>query len=96
MEHIAALMLLVACPEDLSSCSEIPAPEAYYQSMDECENALDPAMRRASQNHPQLYGQCAEIGPELAEADAEIIWDIASDGNLYVSVESATIRMASK
>lgn len=94
MEHIAAIMLLVACPDDLSACTELSAPAAYFETVQDCEVALEPAMRKAAQDHPQLYGQCAELDPELMETDAEVVWDIGPEGNLYVSVESADVKLA--
>ena len=44
MEHIAAILLLVGCTDDMLVCRELPAPAPVYESIEECENQIEASM----------------------------------------------------
>ena len=87
MEHIAAFMILIACSDDLQACNEIPAPAIAYETVQECQAELTPAMRSLSASQAKSYGECVEIDPALFYEDAEIVWDVTRDGGLEVTLE---------
>ena len=87
MEHIAALLLIVGCSDDLSHCRELPAPVPIFESAEECEAELPVAMRRFMNEYPQLMANCVVVDPAMAEEEAQLVWDVNSQGNLVAAVE---------
>lgn len=87
MEHIAAFLLLIGCSEDLSQCRELPAPTPVFETIQDCDAELPYEFGTLASAYPQLFAQCFEVDPELAETDAEIVWHITADGHLTASVE---------
>ncbi|MEQ8480522.1 MAG: hypothetical protein RIC18_07685 [Hoeflea sp.] len=87
MEHIAAFMILIACSEDLNTCSEQPAPAIAFETMQQCEMDLSPSMRMVAGNSSRTFGRCIEIDPALLYEDAEIVWDVTEEQGLEVTVE---------
>jgi hypothetical protein len=63
MEHIAAFMILIACSDDLQACNEIPAPAVAYETVQECEAELTPAMRTISAVAGQVLRQMRRDRP---------------------------------
>jgi len=87
MEHIAAFMLLIACSDDLQACSEQPAPAEAYETVQQCELELTPAIASISQIRKKSFGKCVEVDPALLYEDAEIVWDVTAAGGIEVAVE---------
>lgn len=94
MEHIAAFMILIACSEDLNTCSEQPAPAVAFETMQQCEMNLSPSIRMAAGNASRTFGRCIEIDPALLYEDAEIVWDVTEDQGLEVTVELINPEMS--
>jgi hypothetical protein len=94
MEHIAAFMILIACSDDLQACNEIPVPAVAYETVQECEAELTPAMRTISASQDKSYGKCVEIDPALLYEDAEIVWDVTRNGGLEVTLEIVNPQVA--
>jgi len=94
MEHIAAFMLLIACSDNLQTCKEIPAPAVAYETVDQCEAELTPAVRTMSASQKKSFGKCVEIDPALFYEDAEIVWDVTQDGEIEVSLELINPEMS--
>ncbi|WP_052161831.1 hypothetical protein [Hoeflea sp. BAL378] len=86
MEHIAAFMILIACSDDYQSCTEQPAPAVAYETMQQCELELSPAVRMITAKSHAL-GKCVEIDPALLYEDAEIVWDVTTEGEIEVALE---------
>ena len=82
MEHVAAIMLLIACSDDLSLCQEATAPTIAYETMQDCERDIEPAMRDIAVEAPTVLAQCFQIDPALFAEDVEISWDITEGGVL--------------
>lgn len=95
MEHIAALLLIIGCSDDLAQCKEIPAPIPVYETVEECEGDLPIALRMITGTAQQIMAQCVVVDPALEEEDAELVWDINPDGTLYASVEVPQVMVAS-
>jgi hypothetical protein len=86
MEHIAALLLIIGCSDDLAQCRELPSPVAIFETAEECETELPGSLRDFTGRYPQLFAQCVVVDPALAEEDAELTWDIGNDGVLIAAV----------
>jgi hypothetical protein len=95
MEHIAALLLIVGCSDDLAQCRELPPPVAVYETVEECEGNLQPSIGLFTTKHTQVFGQCVEVDPAVEEEDAELVWDVKPDGTLYALIEVPEIMVAS-
>ena len=94
MEHIAAFMILIACGDGFVSCSEQPAPAVGYESLQQCETELSPAIRMIAVADRQTLGKCVEIDPALFYEDAEIVWDVTRQGEIEVAVELINPEMS--
>ena len=94
MEHIAAFMLLIACSDDLQACKEYPAPEIAYETVEQCQAELTPAIRTMGSSQPKSFGKCVEIDPALIYEDAEIVWDVTQQGGIEVTLEVTNPHMA--
>lgn len=96
MEHIAALLLLIGCSDDLAQCRELPPPTAVYETVEECEGDLQPSISLFTTKHPQVFGQCVEVDPAIEEEDAELVWDVKPDGTLYAMIEVPEVMVAAR
>src|SRR5687767_3910162 len=63
MEHIAALLLIIGCSDDLGQCRELPPPVSVYETTEECEGDLQRSISLFTTKHPQVFGQCVEVDP---------------------------------
>lgn len=95
MEHIAALLLIVGCSQDLSQCAELPAPVSVYETSTECDADLPLALRHFDGAQPRVMAVCIAVDPALEEEDAELVWDIRPDGSLHGVVEVPQMNLAS-
>ena len=90
METLAAFMLLLSCSKDLAQCREVPAPAIAYESIEDCNAELAPAIGRAGEVSRVAIGKCLEFDQSLLEADAEIVWDITPEGGLVAGLVPVT------
>ena len=88
MEHIAALLLIIGCSDDLSQCAELPAPVPLYEAVEDCNRELPGSLGGFSGQYGQLFARCVQVDPALEEEDAELTWDIRPDGTLVASVDA--------
>jgi hypothetical protein len=93
MEHIAALLLIVGC--SASECRELPAPVPVFETLEECEMELQPALAAWAARHPRVLARCVEVDPAMEEEDAELVWEIAPDGTLEASIVASGVDVAS-
>lgn len=94
MEHIAAFMILIACSDDLGSCAERPAPSVAYETVQQCEAELSPALRMSAAGSAKTFGACVEVDPALFYEDAEIVWDVTRKDGLTVALELVNPEMS--
>jgi hypothetical protein len=94
MEHIVALLLIVGCSDDLATCQELPAPVAVFETAEACEAELPVSLRSFTGQYPQVLAKCVDVDPALEEEDAELVWDVNSDGGLYAAVDVPQIVVA--
>jgi hypothetical protein len=95
MEHIAALLLVIGCSQDLQQCHELPAPVPLYETVEECEAEVAPTMNVLTGQRPKIFARCVTVDPALAEEDAVLTWDILPDGTLYASLDAPELMVAS-
>jgi hypothetical protein len=93
MEHIAALLLIVGCSDDLSQCVELPAPVPAYEAAADCNRELPISLGAFSGQYGRLFARCVEVDPALEEEDAELTWDVQPDGTLIASIEAMTANV---
>ncbi len=96
MEHIAALLLIVACSDDLAQCRELESQSAVYETQEECEDDLQPAISLSVTKHPKIFGKCVVVDPALDEEDANLVWNVKADGTLFAMIDAPEILIASR
>lgn len=94
MEHIAALLLIIGCSDDLATCKELPAPVPVFETSQECEAELPEAFRPYMDSYPQVFAKCVFVDPAMEEADAELVWDVKPDGTLFAAVGDPEVLVA--
>lgn len=88
MEHIAALLLIIGCSQDLADCRELPAPmPVVFETAEECDAVLPSVAGRIASGDARLFARCVEVDPALEEMDAELVWDVTDEKGLVASVE---------
>ena len=95
MEHIAALLLIVGCSQDMKQCEELPSPVTVYETAGECDADLTATLGRLDGRKPRVMGTCVYVAPAMEEEDAELVWDVTADGALRASVEVVSMDVAS-
>lgn len=65
MNTLAALMVLVACHSEQTTCLEEPVAVISYQSGNECRAALPREMQKAQRLTGVIYGDCVPVNAEL-------------------------------
>lgn len=95
MEHIAALLLIIGCSDDLAQCRELPSPVTVFETVEECENELPVGLRTFKGQHARLFARCLPVDPALEEEDAELTWDVKPGGTLIASIGASDVMVAS-
>lgn len=90
MEHVAALLLILGCADDLGQCRELGAPHTAFKTAEACEHAIEPSMRRFMSSYPQIMAKCVGVDPAHDHSDAEIIWKISPAGDLTARVKAGS------
>ena len=88
MEHIAALLLIIGCSDDLLQCRELPAPVPLYEAAEDCNRELPGSLGAFTGQYGRLFVRCVAVDPALEEEDAELTWDVRPDGTLVASVNT--------
>ncbi|WP_331373449.1 hypothetical protein [Sinorhizobium chiapasense] len=86
MEHVAAIMVLVGCMQETTACREVPSPVVAFETVEECQALLPPAMEEVGKVFKTAYGKCAEVDPALIVESAVIEWTITPARKLEVTV----------
>jgi hypothetical protein len=87
MEHVAAIMMLVGCGAANTDCREIAAPSIGFETVEECQALLKPALESLDGRFRVNYGKCATIDPALFLEDLTITWDVTPSGELNVVID---------
>jgi hypothetical protein len=85
MEHLAAVLLLVACPADTSGCREESAVQPFFESIEDCRREKQ-VYAPVSMDGRQILSTCLPVDPNVVFEDAEIIWDVSNGRKLSAEV----------
>jgi hypothetical protein len=88
MEHIAALLLIVGCSNDLGQCTELPAPTPIFETVEECTAMLPSSLATLSKERPRVFAECVYVDPAMEEQDAVLTWDVLPGGKLVASIDA--------
>ncbi len=86
MEQIAAILLIVGCNAEMSSCREVPLPEPIQASLSECEMARPLAMRMAGTGEPKIFSTCVPVSSGQNPRSVSIAWALTRGGDLAVEL----------
>lgn len=86
MQHLAAIMVLISCSNDLDVCKERPTPTVSYETIATCKTELKPAIDNLGAESTRVYGKCVEVDPDVLERDAAIYWEIDKNDELQVTI----------
>jgi len=91
MEQLAAILLIVGCSEDLTSCQQVPAPVPIYASAAECEASLPDAVGGQIDGFPQILARC--VTTEEPQG-TRLTWNVSTEGHLFASAKSMSDYLA--
>ncbi|OQP84426.1 hypothetical protein BTR14_19895 [Rhizobium rhizosphaerae] len=92
MEHIAAIMMLVGCSAGNNHCAEIEPPVFAFETMQECQRDLRPAIGTVRRDYGAIYGKCAEVDPALEDDYTGIAWHINAQDELEVRLMTTPVK----
>ena len=95
MEHIAALLLIVGCSDDMAQCRELPTETALYETVEECDADLGPTISFFVTKHPHVYGRCVDVDPAIEDENVDLVWDVKRNGTLVAMIEVPEVMVAS-
>ncbi|WP_378947862.1 hypothetical protein [Mesorhizobium sp. ANAO-SY3R2] len=95
MEHIAALLLVVSCTQNLSDCREVAPPTALFEVFEGCQSAMPEALRSLSPQHPHLFAKCLEVDPALEDDYDQLTWHVLPNGTLEAKLSVSNVMTAS-
>ncbi len=95
MEHIAAVLLIIGCSNDLSQCRELPAPGTIFETADECMNQRPFVLNAMEGKAERVLGTCIAVDPALEEEEGELVWSVNPDGSLDAAFEMPPTVVAS-
>jgi hypothetical protein len=94
MEHIAAVLFIVGCSQNLDGCRELPAPTPIFETAQDCASEQPFALEDLAGRAPRVLGTCIAVDPADEEEDGEIDWTVTPDGRLMASFEKPSITVA--
>ncbi len=95
MEHIAALLLLVSCSQDLSGCREVEPRVAVFEVYEDCQAELPKAIGEFAPKYPRLFAKCLEVDPALEDDYNELAWNVQPNGTLQAELRVTNVVSAS-
>ena len=95
MEHIAAVLLIIGCSNDLSQCRELPAPVTIFETADECMSQRPFTLDAMKGTSERVMGTCIAVDPALEEEEGELVWSVNPDGSLDAAFETPQMVVAS-
>lgn len=94
MEHIAAILMLVACEQGNTACRQLPMSTTPFETTQDCKVSLQPALAEATHNFTVVHGKCVEVDPALYIEDATIEWTVTGDTlNVKVRFEDEAVPL---
>jgi len=96
MEQIAAILLLVGCNAELSSCKEVPVLEPIQASMAACETSRPLAMRMAGAGEPRIFSTCVPVTSGQNPQSVSLAWALTRGGHLAVELGETSNLVAAR
>jgi hypothetical protein len=95
MEHIAALLLVIGCSNNMTECRELPVPVSVFETAAECTAERPFAMGDVQRQAQHVVAQCLAVDPALEDDYDQIVWNVRPDGTLVASLEISGSLVAS-
>jgi hypothetical protein len=95
MEHIAALLLVIGCSNNLTECRELPVPVSVFETAADCTAERPFALGDLQGRAQRIVAKCLAVDPALEDDYDEIVWKMRPDGTLDASVEISNLVVAS-
>ena len=95
MEHIAALLLVVSCSQDLSGCREVRPPTAVFEAFEDCKSELPKTLSRLAPGYPRIFAKCLQVDPALEDDYDQLTWNVLPNGTLDASLSISNVVIAS-
>lgn len=86
MNAAIALMLLVSCSDNFSTCNASDDMVQVYPTHEACEAALMPQVNRIGTHSELVFGKCLSANSDVIEGDLTIYWHIDQSGNFIVEL----------
>lgn len=94
MNSLAALLVIVACHSQDTSCLEEPVSVVSHSTLEECFSALPEELERARALTAVVYGDCVPVDPDLV-ADRQIRKSIAPERLMAWASRNANVEAVS-
>lgn len=94
MEHIAALLLVVSCSQDLSGCREVRPPTAVFEVFEDCQTEMPKALRALTPQYPRIFAKCLEVDPALEDDYDQLTWNVLPNGTLEATLSVSNVVVA--
>ncbi|UVK40168.1 hypothetical protein LHFGNBLO_001602 [Mesorhizobium sp. AR10] len=95
MEHIAALLLVIGCSNNMTECRELPVPVSVFETVAECTAERPFALSDLQGQAPHIVAECLAVDPALEDDYDQVVWNVSPDGTLAASLEVSNLVVAS-
>lgn len=95
MEHIAAVLLVIGCSNNMTECRELNVPVSVFETAAECIAQRPFAMSDVRGQAARIVAKCLPVDPALEDDYDQIVWNVRPDGSLDASVEISNLVVAS-
>lgn len=90
MDHIAALLIAIACPADLGSCAALPVHGAAFETVEECAIVAELAADEFGPGNNVLYARCIALDAAEPPQPYILAWNIDRQGELVAEARPVT------
>ncbi|MCV3207768.1 hypothetical protein OHD62_14080 [Mesorhizobium sp. YC-39] len=95
MEHIAAVLLVIGCSNNMTECRELNVPVSVFETATECAAQRPFALADVQGQAARIVAKCLPVDPALEDEYDQIVWNVRPDGTLDASVEISNLVVAS-
>ncbi|QPC90539.1 hypothetical protein [Mesorhizobium sp. INR15] len=95
MEHIAALLLVIGCSNNLSDCRELSVPVSVFATADACTAERPFALGDVQGQAQHIVAKCLAVDPALEDDYDQVVWKVLPNGTLDASLEISNLMVAS-
>ncbi|MES0024411.1 MULTISPECIES: hypothetical protein [unclassified Mesorhizobium] len=95
MEHIAALLLVIGCSNNMTECRELPVPVSVFETAEACTAERPFAAGDVQGQAEHVVAKCLTVDPALEDDYDQIVWNVRPDGTLDASLQISSVVVAS-